>query len=102
RGVGGRGVPDARGAAWTQVRSGRRSGGERGPQSGGPLPDGEGAAARWTLRRVLLLRRHGRVDLYDEAVAPGGLQDPRTLHRAVLAGHPAAARRQGAVRRPAV
>src|SRR5437773_1712229 len=43
-----------------------------------------------------------QLDLHDEAVAPGGRQDSRPLHRAVLAGDAAAARRQGAVRRPAV
>ena len=32
----------------------------------------------------------------------GGRQDPRPVHRALLAGHPAAAGRQGPVRRPAL
>ena len=36
-----------------------------------------------------------------EAAPPGRRQDPRPLDRPVLAGHAAAARRQGAVRRPA-
>ena len=43
----------------------------------------------------------GGLHLYVEAVAPGGRQDSRPLHRAVLADHPAAAGRQGAVRRAA-
>ena len=43
-----------------------------------------------------------RRDLHDEAGAPGGRQDARPLHRPVLAGHPAAAGRQGPVRRPAL
>ena len=46
--------------------------------------------------------RDGRLHLHAEAVAPGRRQDPRAVDRAVLADHPAAARRQGAVRRPAV
>jgi DNA-directed RNA polymerase subunit beta len=40
--------------------------------------------------------------LHDEAVALGGRQDPRALDRPVLARHPAAVGRQGAVRRPAL
>ena len=46
--------------------------------------------------------RDGRLHLHAEAVAPGRRQDPRALDRAVLAHHPAAAGRQGAVRRTAV
>src|SRR6185312_3107622 len=37
-----------------------------------------------------------------EAAAPGRRQDPRPLDRPLLPGHPAAAGRQGAVRRPAL
>ena len=44
----------------------------------------------------------GRLHLHAETVAPGRRQDPRAVDRAVLAHHPAAAGRQGAVRRPAV
>ena len=47
-------------------------------------------------------RRHRRLHLHAEAVAPGRRQDPRALDRTVLAHHSAAARRQGAVRRTAV
>src|SRR5205814_1459255 len=46
--------------------------------------------------------RHGRLHLHAEALAPGRRQDPRAIDRAVLAHHPAAAGRQGAVRRPAL
>ena len=46
--------------------------------------------------------RDGRLHLHAQAVAPGRRQDPRALDRAVLAHHAAAARRQGAVRRPAL
>src|SRR5205809_199005 len=41
-------------------------------------------------------------DLYSEIGAPRGRQDARAVHRALLARDPAAAGRQGAVRRPAV
>jgi len=47
-------------------------------------------------------KRDGRVHLHAEAVAPGRRQDPRAVDRALLAESPAAPRRQGAVRRPAV
>ena len=46
-------------------------------------------------------RGDGRHHVHDEAAPPGRRQDPRPLDRSVLAGHAAAARRQGAVRRPA-
>ena len=40
--------------------------------------------------------------LYVEALAPGGRQDPRPLHRAVFVDHAAAPGRQSAIRRTAV
>ena len=43
-----------------------------------------------------------RLHLHAEALAPGRRQDPRAVDRTVLAHHPAAARRQGAVRRTAI
>ncbi len=43
-----------------------------------------------------------RLHVHHEAPAPGGRQDPRPQHRSLLPGHPAAAGRQGAVRRPAL
>ena len=45
---------------------------------------------------------HRRLRLHPEARPPGGRQDPRPLHRPLLDDHPAAAGREGAVRRPAV
>ena len=45
---------------------------------------------------------HGRLPLRAQAAAPRGRQDPRPLDGPVLARHPAAAGRQGAVRRPAL
>jgi DNA-directed RNA polymerase subunit beta len=44
---------------------------------------------------------HGGLHARAQAAPPGGRQDARPLHRPVLAGHAAAAGRQGAVRRPA-
>ena len=44
----------------------------------------------------------GRLHVHPEAAAPGRRQDPRALDRPVLARDPAAAGRQGAVRRAAV
>src|SRR5213076_3314782 len=49
------GIAGARGAARAQVRSGRGSGGQRAAQGGRPHADGEGAAARRPLGRVLLV-----------------------------------------------
>ena len=43
-----------------------------------------------------------RLHVHPQAPAPRGRQDPRSLDRPVLARHPAAAGRQGAVRRPAL
>ena len=45
---------------------------------------------------------HRRLHVHPEAAAPRRRQDPRPLDRPVLARHPAAAGRQGAVRRPAL
>ena len=53
-------------------------------------------------RRGLRAPGHGRLHVHAEAAPPGGRQDARALHRAVQPGHAAAARRQGAVRRPAL
>src|SRR5256884_8134080 len=71
-------------------------------QGGRPHADGEGAAARRPLGRVLLVRRDRRLDLHDEAVAPGGHQNPPPPHRAEPAGAAAAPARQGPVRGPPV
>ena len=50
---------------------------------------------------VVRSQSHGRLHLHAQAAPSGGRQDPRPFDRPVFAGHPAAARRQGAVRRPA-
>ena len=60
-----------------------------------------GQRLRRPYRRSLRSQGHRRLHLYAEAAPSGGRQDPRPFDRPVLAGHPAAARWQGAVRRPA-
>ena len=68
----------------------------------GLTPFGKVRAARRPQRRDVHVAGYRGRDLHAQAVAPGGRQDPRTEHRPVLVGHATAARRQGAVRRPAV
>ena len=68
---------------------------------------GEKASGKFTLlqrphRRAVREAGDRRLHVHPEAAPPRGRQDPRALDRPVLAGHPAAAGRQGAVRRPAL
>ncbi len=70
-------------------------------ERGGPLHR-EGAALRREVRRALRAGGHGRLHVHPEAAPPRRRQDPRALDRPVLTRHPAAAWRQGAVRRAAV
>ena len=53
-------------------------------------------------RRALRGQSHGRLHVHPQAAAPGRRQDPRPFDRPLLARHPAAAGRQGAVRWPAL
>ncbi len=53
-------------------------------------------------RRAVRPGDRGRLHLHDEAGPLGGGQDPRPRRRPLLPGHPAAAGRQGPVRRPAL
>ena len=53
-------------------------------------------------RRAVRGAGDGRLHVHPEAAAPRRRQDPRPLDRPLLARHPAAAGRQGAVRRPAL
>ena len=64
--------------------------------------DRQGQALQRPHRRALRGDRHRRLHVHPEAAAPRGRQDPRAQHRPLLARHPAAAGRQGAVRRPAL
>ena len=92
----------ARRRARRQVRGGVGRGLGRAPARGRDHPGRQGAAAGRPDRAGVRRRRHGGRHLHAQAEPPGGRQDPRPLDRPVLAGHAAAARRQGAVRRPAV
>ena len=71
-------------------------------RAGGPAEERQDAALRRHDRAGVRAGRDRRLHLHAEALAPGRRQDPRAFDRAVLADHPAAARRQGAVRRPAL
>ncbi len=61
-----------------------------------------GDPVRRTHRTVVRSSGHRRLHLHAEAASPGRRQDPRPLDRPLQPGHPAAAGRQGAVRRPAL
>ena len=63
---------------------------------------GPGDAVRRPHRRCLRPQGDRGLHLHAEAPPPGRRQDPRAFDRAVQPGHPAAAGRQGAVRRPAL
>ena len=63
---------------------------------------GQDGALRRHDGRAVRAAGNGGLHLHAQAVAPGGRQDSRAFHRAVLADHPAAAGRQGAVRRAAL
>jgi DNA-directed RNA polymerase subunit beta len=62
----------------------------------------QGEAVRRPHRGAVQGPDRGRLHLHPQAAAPRGRQDPRPEHRPVLDDHPAAAGRQGAVRRAAV
>ncbi len=61
-----------------------------------------GAPVRRPHRRSVRASGHGGLHARAEAAPPGRRQDARAFDRTVLARHPAAAGRQGAVRRPAL
>jgi len=85
--------------------AGFRRGDGKGHQ--GPVGKGEPAhfrqdpPSRRHDRHAFRAARDGGLHLHAEAVAPGGRQDPRPLHRALFADHAAAPGRQGPVRRAA-
>ena len=69
----------------------------------GELPSfGQDVPVRRHDGRQVRAADHGRLHLHAQALAPGRRQDPRSFDRTVLADHPAAAGRQGAVRWPAL
>ena len=80
----------------------RPSGDQELARAGGPAQERQDRALRRHDGSGVRAGRDGRLHLHAEAVAPGRRQDPRAVDRMAFAHHPAAARRQGAVRRPAV
>jgi DNA-directed RNA polymerase subunit beta len=69
----------------------------------GRLPQGRtDPALRRPHRRRLRQQGDGGLQVHPQAQPHGGRQDPPALDRPVLAHHPAAVGRQGAVRRPAL
>ena len=77
----------------TDPRRARRGGSARGRQD---------RAQGRPHRRAVRPAHHRRLHLHAQAPPPRRGQDPRPLDRSLQPDHPAAARRQGAVRRPAV
>ena len=63
---------------------------------------GQDANVRRNDGRGIRAADHRRLHLHAQTFAPGRRQNPRAFDRPVLAHHAAAARRQGAVRRPAL
>ena len=82
-------------------RARRRPRGRQEPEAGQP-GRGQVPALQRPHRRAVRGQGHRRLHVHPEAAAPRRRQDPRALDRPVLPGHPAAAGRQGAVRRPAL
>ena len=84
------------------LRRGRRGRHPPVPQGRRPARERQGRALRRPHRREVRPAGDGRLHLHAQAPPPGRRQDPRPGHRPLLADHPAAAGRQGPVRRPAV
>ena len=63
---------------------------------------GQGEAVQRAHRRAVRVESDCRPHVHPEAAPPRRRQDPRSLDRPLLARHPAAAGRQGAVRRSAL
>ena len=85
----------------TGIRRRARNGNSPPAGSRRPAPRRKNQPVRRHDRRHVRPAGHRRLHLHAEAVAPGGRQDSRSLHRSILAHHPATAGRQGAVWRTA-
>ena len=83
------------------VRRRAREGHRRHAQAGEFRLVGAGDAVRRAHRRFVRSQGDGRLHLHVEAAPPRRRQDPCALDRPLQPRHPAAAGRQGAVRRPA-
>jgi DNA-directed RNA polymerase subunit beta len=87
----------------TAVFDGAREGEIKALLTAAGLPDfRQNGTLRRHDRRSLRAAGHRGLHLYVEALPPGRRQNPRALHRPLLAHHPAAAGRQSAVRRAAL
>ena len=84
------------------LRRRAREGHRRDAEDGGLRSVGAGDAVRRAHRRRFRSQGDGGLHLYAEAAPSRRRQDPRALDRPLQPRHPAAARRQGAVRRPAL
>ena len=84
------------------VRRRAREGHRRDARQGRPRVVGPGDALRWAHRRRLRSQGHRGLHLHAEAPPPRRRQDPCPIDRPLQPGHPAAAGRQGAVRRTAI
>jgi hypothetical protein len=96
-----RGRPRRRAYRVAGVRRRLRGRGLRVAAEGGAAQHRSDAPLRRSQRRRVRPRGDRRHHVHAEAAPLGGRQDPRPLDRSVLAGHPAATGRQGAVRRSA-
>ena len=93
-----RGVP----IATPRLRRGARAGHRHHAGAGGAAFFGSVDALRRADGGQVRPPGDGRLHLHAEATSSGGRQDPRPLDRPLQPGHSAAARWQGAVRRPAL
>ncbi len=84
------------------VRRRQRGGDQEPADAGGSADLGPDHAARRAHRRAVRAAGDRGLHVHAEAQPPGRRQDACALHRAVQPGHPAAAGRQGAVRRSAL
>ncbi len=84
------------------VRRRAREGHRRHAEDGATRLVGAGDAVRRAHRRSVRSQGDGGLHLHAEAAPPRRRQDPRPLDRPLQPRHPAAAGRQGAVRRPAL
>ena len=87
---------------YAHLRRRHRAGHPQGPRTGRPAEPRQGPTLRRAHRRGVRAAFHRGLHLHDEAAPPGRRQGPRPLDRPLFADHPAAAGRQGPLRRPAI
>ena len=97
-----RNLVDRRALRLAGVRRRARGRHRRHAGNGRPRQVGPGHPGRRPHRRAVRSQGDRGLHLHAEAAPSGGRQDPRPFDRPLQPGHPAAAGRQGAVRRPAL